>query len=184
MPSIEDIQDDVEDLTEKDLIVLTLLRNKTVKVTRIQKLNLFIENILDTNKKNAHGAYHYGGFSDEIDESLSSMKGDGSVSVDSNQQYSLTNYGTLVLDEALKDPDVREKVEAINTISNFFEDVTDQQLLQLTYVLYPDTTEESLIKDKISKRTKKTKFGNLLVQTNLTKDEAISSLCDDLEDSQ
>ena len=184
MPTIDDVRDDVEELTDSDVVVLGLLHNKPIKRTRIQKMSLFIERLFNFDESISHGSYHYGAFSDGIDESLISLKGDGSVAVDSSNNYKLTNYGDLLYSEANNKEELKRKLEAVDVINDFFSSLSDQQLLQLSYLLFPDTTEESLIVKDVQKKLPHSKYGDLSVQTNLSKKDAVKALVEKMGGNQ
>ena len=182
--SHEDVVDDAEYLTRSEVTLLAIVNCGPVRITRIQKLGLFIEKVLEGKLELSYGAYNFGAYSDSLGEAVSSMVGDGAIKL-VRELYQITPYGSDLLSEAKNNPDFKELVDKIPQIVSFFESLSDQQLLRLSYVLYPETTGKSLIKDdvdKINSDRKSFKIGDLEVTTGLSKDEVEAELKRRLED--
>ncbi|MBO4735307.1 MAG: hypothetical protein J5614_02835, partial [Paludibacteraceae bacterium] len=179
--SHEDIVSDVEQLNDNDVMVLSIVDVSPAKITRIQKLGLFIEKLLDVDPDCSHGAYNYGAYSDDLDVAASSMKLDGAVTL-KDGNYELTSYGSSLLTELKNDPKKKEFVEGIASIVSFFDSLNDHQLLKLSYIVYPETTGQSLIKDTMVLDRKSYTIGDLDVKTNLTKEQLEDMLIHKLED--
>ena len=169
------IVDDAEDLTTSQVMLLSILSCSPTKITRIQKLGIFIERILQINSDLSHGSYYYGGFSDDLGEAVSSMGGDGAIK-NGEEGYKLTQYGADLLTQAGTNPDNKELVEGILSIVSFFQSLTDFQLKKLSYILYPETTDMSLIKNQMDLDRDSFRLGDLKVTKGLTREQLIDKL--------
>lgn len=153
MHSEDIIEEDLEDLGKYDKLVLAILRFSSAKSTRIHKLGLIINAIIEGNVPESHGAYYYGGFSEDIDASLTQLMEDGLV-MKTNDEFTLTTYGKKVLSllEKREDREMEEIIEIASDVVESFSELDDRELLKLTYQLFPELTDKSLIKDKIIKQ--------------------------------
>jgi len=175
MISEEDLKEDVDDLNDNEITLLSILQNTPTKTTRIQKLGIFVDRIMYDRSPDSAGAYHYGGFSDNLDDAIESMKSDGAIVATANG-FQLTEYGQRIYEEAKKKETIKAKIETVDEIKSFFDSLSDQQLLKLSYIFYPDTTEESLIKDRIKTDGNTFQIDDLEIITGLSKEEAIERL--------
>lgn len=148
MDSYEDIEDDAEDLTVGEVLFLSIVNYCPAKITRIQKLSLFAERILDLGPELTHFAYDYGGFSKQVDQAKSSLEGDGAVWMN-NDDYELTPYGAALLAEVSTDPKYKAFIEDLPRIIAFLESLSDWNLKHLSYIVYPETAEKSTIKHQM-----------------------------------
>ena len=178
--SHEDVVDDAEYLSKSEVTLLAIVSCGPFKITRIQKLGLFVDKVLEGSVELSYGAYNYGAYSDSLSEAVSSMMGDGALKLVSDG-YCLTSYGSDLLSEAKNNPEFKDLIEKIPTIVSFFDSLSDQQLLKLSYILYPETTDKSLIKDRINLDRKPHRIGDLEVTTGLSKDEVEAKLRKRLE---
>ncbi|MBO4357805.1 MAG: hypothetical protein J5813_06555 [Candidatus Methanomethylophilaceae archaeon] len=177
--SHEDIVSDVEDLNDNELMLLSIVGCAPIKITRIQKLGLFIERVLNPDS-GTHGAYHYGAFSDDLDEAASTLNHDGAVAIDQGN-YQLTRYGTDLLEEASNDPAKNELITGTRDIASFLNSLSDYQLTKLSYILYPETTGRSLIKDRMSLGKDHYVMGGMEISTGLTQEQLRDRLVKRLE---
>ena len=145
----EDLVNDVEDFTVSDVMFLGILNCSPAKITRIQKLSLFAARILDLGPELSHYAYDFGGFSNEIHDSELTLEEYGAISKD-NDEFSLESYGRDLLAVASEDPRFAPFVGKLPGIVAFLESLSDWDLKQLSYILYPDTAEKSTIKHKMN----------------------------------
>ncbi len=166
----QDIVDDYEYLTSSEILLLSIINCGPAKATRIQKLGLFIERILDVDPEIAHGSYNYGAYSDELDEAVSSMKGDGAIR-QTQEGYELTQYGSDLLAESKNDPKNKDLVQEIPSIVSFLDSLSDQQLLKLSYILYSDTTDKSLIKGRMNLSKDVYSIGDITVSIGLSRQQ-------------
>ena len=68
----------IEEMSESDKIVLSIIANSPyIKSTRLQKIALITKAALDGKVELTHGAYLFGGFSDDVDESVNSLRSEG-----------------------------------------------------------------------------------------------------------
>lgn len=161
---------DVEDLSAGDVMFLSIVNCSPARITRIHKLSLFAERILDLGPELSHFAFDYGGFSNEMRAAESSLSEDGAVRKD-NEEYKLTTYGSDLLAEASKDPKYKVLVVDVPRVVAFLDSLSDRDLKQLSYILYRDTAERSTIKHNMDLDEKEYRFGDLEVVTRLTREE-------------
>ena len=143
--SRDDIIDDVEDLSVSDVLFLGIVNCSPAKITRIQKLSLFASRILDLGPELSHYAFDYGGFSNEMQGSELSLENDGAVLKD-HEEFTLTSYGKALLEEASNDPRFKGIIDRLPGIVAYLESLSDWDLKQLSYIVYPDTAVKSTIK--------------------------------------
>jgi uncharacterized protein YwgA len=147
---------DAEDLTIYDKLVLWLLDEAhESRTTRIQKLGLIVNSLREGRAPSSHGPHFYGGFSDEIDESLIHLRENGLVKESGAETYSLSTYGKEVVACLAKsmDPESKKIHEASGVITPALRGMSDRDVTALTYALFPELTTESVIKAQIQKRT-------------------------------
>jgi len=144
----ENLVSDVEDFTVSDVMFLGILSCGPAKITRIQKLSLFAARILDLGPELSHYAYDFGGFSNEIRDSESTLEDYGAISKD-DEEFSLETYGKDLLAVASEDPRFKPFIDKLPGIVAFLKSLSDWDLKQLSYILYPDTAEKSTIKHKM-----------------------------------
>ena len=98
------------------------------------------------------------------------MKGDGAIR-QTQDGYELTQYGSDLLAESKNDPKNKDLVQEIPSIVSFLDSLSDQQLLKLSYILYPDTTDKSLIKGRMNLNKDVYSIGNITVSTGLSREQ-------------
>jgi len=134
--------------SESDTLVLFILRSRgrPVAKTRLQKEALIFNRAYGY--ENEHEAYHFGGYSDDIDESYSTLSDVGIISSGSNGM-TLTNFGRTVADRMASekvDSDNRERTELLEKAIGHID---DRSLVAVTYHLFPELAEESVIRGPI-----------------------------------
>ena len=164
----DDILSEVEDLTVSDVIFLGIVKCSPAKITRIQKLSLFAARILGLDSELSHYAWDYGGFSNTIRSSVRSLKEDGAVS-EEHDEYTLLSYGEALLDEASKDPRFKDFLDKLPGIVAYLESLSDWDLKQLSYIVYPDTAINSTIKDEMD--LKASVIGDFKIQRDLSREQ-------------
>ncbi|MBE6521811.1 MAG: hypothetical protein E7Z62_01570 [Thermoplasmata archaeon] len=161
---------DYQRLLSGQILLLGMLENSPCKPTRIQKLSLFIERILEVDPAIAHGSYIYGGFSDELYEASVLLSKTGAI-VEGKDGYELSDYGKALLAEAKKDPENKDLLEEMPSVVAFLDSLPDDDLLRLSYILYPDTTDKSLIKSEINVSKKSYSIIDVRVRTGLSREQ-------------
>lgn len=152
---------DVEDLTADDKLVLLILGySKRTTSTRLHKLSLLVNAIVEGKRPSTHGAYYYGGFSDEVDSAMIQLEEDGLIKRTGEKQLSLTEYGEKVKDTLSKSSDdqTAEVRDTVRFVADSLKAVPDQDLVDLTYILFPELTTRSVIKSKVDERIRSRKL--------------------------
>ena len=165
----EFLKEEAEELSYYDKLNLVILKNEGGKsrATRIQKLGLILNAIREGKTPSSHGPYFYGGFSDDIEESLTNLLESGIIKKE-HKEYVLTNYGRKVMQylEKLNDHEFTELIKIAKDIMPAFRELNDRELVIITYILFPELAKLSLIKDEslqreIQKVLRKQKLGHL-----------------------
>ena len=144
---IEDVLDEIED-QECDKLVLSIVgyRNRPILKTRIQKEALIFNQVYSSDK--SHEAYYFGGYSDDIDESYSSLVEIGLMkNVPSG--FVLTEFGGIILNNIEQDED-KGFIDKVRNIEKSIQFIDDKALVAITYHLFPDLAKKSTIADSIS----------------------------------
>lgn len=145
----DDFRELVEDLspTEK-LVILIVANSNKIKNTRLQKLSLIIKATLEGKTPESHGAYFFGGFSDEVEEGASALKDEGLLQHEPKEGFSLSSDGEKIAKFIEEISPYESKL--VSSIVDKFKSFSDSKLTAFTYVLFPELTSESVIKEKMN----------------------------------
>lgn len=147
---MEVIEDEAEDLNKSDKLVLTVLSKKKMLRTRLQKTALMYCEVMKDNVVD-HIAYNFGGYSEDVDESLETLVDIGAVYED-RSGYSVSDYGKRLLDYLLNRDDENKMVDNnVDKIIQAVGGVSDRVIVGLTYHYYPTLSSKSTIKDSVEK---------------------------------
>ena len=132
----DDFQELVKDLslTEK-LVILIVANSKKIKNTRLQKLSLIIKATLEGKTPESHGAYFFGGFSDEVEEGASALKDEGLLQHEPKEGFSLSPDGEKIA-KIIEETSSKES-KLVSSIVKKFQSFSDSKLTAFTYVLFP-----------------------------------------------
>lgn len=154
----EMIEDYIEDLkdTKTDLLVLCLIhsRAKPMLKTRIQKEALIYN---QTYTKSAHEPYYFGGYSDDVDESYSSLSDIGLLRTE-NKGYILSDFGNAIATTLSEKDD--ETIRRSKLLNQALAKIDDKSLVAITYSLFPSLAEKSIIAESLSPLIDKMKMNN------------------------
>jgi hypothetical protein len=128
------------------LIILTIGEEK-IEPTKIQKIALLLSKLL--NIPIDVEAYYFGGYSETIAERLNSTARSQFFTKSANM-YELTGKGKEVYYKLLEKLKTNKK-ENIIKILTILRKISVSDILALTYFLYPETTEKSIIRSDIIK---------------------------------
>lgn len=155
---------DFQDLSDSDLAVMFTIENKPVLKTRLQKITLLFEEIYDTQgPETGHSAYFFGGYSDEIDESATTLTSAGIID-ETSHGYVLTDYGRKLKEYSEKcieddgDKTGMTIIQGIRNIVKSLNRVPDRNVVGLTYHYYQDTAVRSTIKESVDILNKTAKY--------------------------
>ena len=152
------IEDDVEFMNKYDWLTLLILKYGKSKVTRLQKLALILNSILEGRTPSSHGPYFFGGFSDDIESSLSRLSESGIIKK-VGSEYAITEYGKIVLKYLEENPpnEFKKMKNIADVVLPMLSTLSDQEVVDLTYLLFPELTTQSVIKEKVENRLKRLK---------------------------
>ena len=134
-------------LDELDYLIILAIGDKGNKSTKIQKTVLVLSKLL--NIQTDIEAYHFGGYSETVAERLNS-RSKAHFFVKNDNEYKLTEQGKELyykLLEELKAKNMEDVVKVLDALHK----MSDENLIALTYFLYPETTEKSTIKENVNK---------------------------------
>ncbi|MBR6910433.1 MAG: hypothetical protein IKN41_01075 [Candidatus Methanomethylophilaceae archaeon] len=168
------LKNDYYELSDDELEVLFIIDTDPIMRTRLQKISLLYSKIFDTEKE-SHGAYFFGGYSDNIDEASDELVDKGIIQ-ETNQGYVITDYGIKLkkmLIEGLEDSD--DLITGIANIKKSVSELDDKSIIGLTYHFFEETTTNSTIKASVDRYNKRSIYdGKSLDQISL--DEFINKL--------
>ena len=146
---------DFQDLSDSDLAVMFTIEDRPVLKTRLQKITLLFEEIYDTHgPEKKHGAYFFGGYSDEIDESATTLTSAGIID-ETRHGYVLTDYGRKLKEYSEKciendgDETGMTIIHGIRNIVRSLNKIPDRNVVGLTYYYYEDTAVRYTIKESV-----------------------------------
>lgn len=152
----EYIEDDVEWMSKPDWLTLIILKHGKSRVTRLQKEALILNSILEGKTPSSHGPHFFGGFSDDLESALSRLAESGIIKK-VGPEYTLTKYGKMVLSYLEKKPP--EEFEELKNIANkilpLLNELSDEDIVDLTYLLFPELTTSSIIREKVARRLRR-----------------------------
>jgi hypothetical protein len=147
---IADFDEFLQTTSEAEKIAFLLIAHSgEIKSTRLQKLSLIVKALLDGKVPDTHGAYFFGGFSDDVDEGIESMRSEGYLLYDSGKGYRLTEDGKGLL--AILTIKEFRLDDTVKKVTSMFGNLTDKQVTALTYKLFPELTTNSVIKEEMKR---------------------------------
>ena len=146
----EDLEEFAEIISEPEkLAILFIGYSNEVKSTRLQKMVLVAKAILEGKVPTTHGAYLFGGYSDDIDEGTETLRSEGFLSYESGKGFYLSDDGNKIF-EYLKKKETKLN-DTVQQVSEMFKGLSDKQVTAITYKLFPQLTENSVIKEEMEK---------------------------------
>jgi uncharacterized protein YwgA len=142
---LDNIKDFITEMSEVDKIVLITIANSgKIKSTRLQKLTLIIKAVYD-GKIDLHKPYLFGGFSDEVDESVNSLRSEGFLIYENG--FRINEDGEKLYKALLSEE--HELDQIAKYVIKMMEGLSDKQVTAITYKLFPALTKNSIIKDEM-----------------------------------
>lgn len=135
-----------------DAIVVSLLRKRPSPRTSVQKLGLLVKAIIDRRLPDEFVSYYYGGFSEEVTESLSSLVDEGFARRSSGGSYELTPAGSTLARTLEADQKLGRVSSTSAELLDFVAGLDDGEVVSLLYGLFPELTTESRIRDDVEAR--------------------------------
>ncbi len=145
-----EIYEYIDELSDAEKISLLLIgETSKIKSTRLQKLALIVHSLKKGKIEIEHGAYLFGGFSDDVEEGVESLRSEGYLEYKNNEGYSLTKDGKKIF-EALEKKD-SEIYSITQQVVKMFNNLSDRQVTAITYKLFPELTTNSIIKEEMNR---------------------------------
>lgn len=146
----EDLEEFAEIISEPEkLAILFIGYSGEIKSTRLQKMALVAKAILEGKVPTTHGAYLFGGYSDDIDEGTETLRSEGFLKYESGRGFSLTDDGGKMF-EYLKGKETKLN-DIAKKVSAMFKGLSDKQVTAITYKLFPQLTGNSVIKEEMER---------------------------------
>jgi hypothetical protein len=145
------LTDKASESTETDKLVLALLRRRPSKTTSVQKLGLIVHSVFTGKVPPGFAPHFFGGFNDDIDNSLDELLEEGYIWENDAGEYALTPAGKSLIDEYLVDPVSTKMKDISERIVGRMTHLSDRDILAVAYEMFPELTQNSLIKDKVAK---------------------------------
>jgi len=134
-------------LDDLDYLIILAIGDKGNKSTKIQETVLVLSKLL--NIQTDIEAHHSRGYSEIVAERLNS-KSRTQFFVKNGDEYKLTEQGKELYYKLLEQLKAK-KMENIVKILAMFHKMSTKELIALTYFLYPETIEKSIIKEDVNK---------------------------------
>lgn len=138
----------LEQLDEEDIAIILAIGDRKLNHLKVQKIALIVGKLLGFDISAV--PYKYGSFSEDIMEKLQSPR-NRDLFIKTSEGYSLSENARRlyqVLIKKLEEKGKKDIAEFIETI----RDLDDDELLALTYWLFPEFTTKSEIKKRIEKK--------------------------------
>ncbi len=153
MDEIEQMIDsDFDELTDSQILVLLIIDENTPFLrTRLQKISLLYHELYDSGRNSTgHGAYFFGGYSDDIDEAAVNLTDTG-ILQEGKSGYSLTEYGVKLREYILREFEDEKQIRDVDNLKKAVSGIPDRNLVGLTYRFYEETAVNSTIKQSVDK---------------------------------
>jgi hypothetical protein len=150
------LADKATDSSETDKLVLALLRRRPSRTTAVQKLGLIVHTMFTGKVPPGFEPHFFGGFNDDIDNSLDELLEEGYIWENDDGEFALTPAGKSLIEGYLNDPASTKLKEVSDQIVGRMAHLSDRDILSVAYEMFPELTRNSLIKDKVV-RTKRVK---------------------------
>ncbi len=162
MDEIEMINNDYDDLSDSEILVLLIMNDESSTLkTRLQKLSLLYHELYDSNKNTTdHHAYFFGGYSDDVDESAVNLTDMGILDEGKNG-YSLTEYGKKLRQYILDEYEDVEEIKRVENIKKAVSRIPDRNLVGLTYHFYGKSAKNSTIKQSVDRLNSNSRYDGL-----------------------
>ena len=170
----EMLDNDYYNLSDSEIEVLFIVDDAPILRTRLQKIALLYSKVYHGDER-SHGAYLFGGFSDEIDESSDSLVSKGIIQ-ETSRGYVITDYGKKLKElfvKGLEESD--DLIKGIPNIKRSVSKLPDKSIVGLTYHFFKETAENSTIKNAVERYNRNSIYdGKRLDEISL--DEFVSKL--------
>jgi hypothetical protein len=151
------VRERAQNSSSVDKLVLTVLENRPVRATGLQKLGLTVLAVLEGRTPKAFVAHHFGGFDDDVTESVDALRSEGFVELVGGAVFRLTPAGRELVESHLKDEESNRLKEIAANLIPRMRQLTDDEVVSVVYSLFPELAENSLIRHRIDTGPKRIK---------------------------
>ena len=148
---VELLKGKATEATEYDKLVLALLRRRPSRTTAVQKVGLLVHAVYTGEVPKGFNPHFFGGFNDDIDQSLEELQEGGFVYAGPDDALALTPSGEELVSDYLTDPDSTKVKDVADRIVPRMARLTDSEILAVMYELFPELTTNSLIKNRVQR---------------------------------
>lgn len=134
--------------------ILSILSFKSCTATAVQKLGLLVESIFHGKVPEGFSPLFFGGFDDDLQEGLETLQEEGYIRHTNEGNYQLTSSGEKLLNEFLTDEPSSRIRSISSTIVGGLKKLTDDEIIAVVYQLFPELTNNSLIKNRLKKSSR------------------------------
>ncbi len=146
----DDLADYIDATSEAERVTLLVIGySGEIKSTRLQKMSLIVKAALDGKVPKTHGAYLFGGYSDDVEEGAENMRSEGYVAYVSGKGYRLSEDGEEAFKLLCKKEPKMEKT--VKQVTDMLKSLSDKQITAVTYKFFPELAENSIIKEEMER---------------------------------
>ncbi len=170
----EMLDNDYYNLSDDELEVLFIVDEDPILRTRLQKIALLYSKAYNADT-DSYGAYLFGGYSDEVDESSDSLVDKGIIQ-ETTRGYVITGYGQklkVLLSKGLEDSD--DLIHGIPNLKKSVSRLSDKSIVGLTYHFFKETTVNSTIKDSVDRYNARSMYDGKSLD-DISKEEFLGKL--------
>jgi len=138
----------LEQLDEEDIAIILAIGDRKLNHLKVQKIALIVGKLLGFDISMV--PYKYGGFSEDIMEKLQSPR-NRDLFIRTPEGYSLSENARQIYQILVKKLEEKGRKD-ITEFIEVIRDLDDDELLALTYWLFPEFTTKSEIKKRVEKK--------------------------------
>jgi hypothetical protein len=151
------LRDRASGSSEYDKLVLSILEERPTGATSLQKIGLTVLSVLEGRVPTSFHAHHFGGFDDDLAESVDALRSEGYVELVNGKTYRLTPAGRRLVEEYLTDDESTRLKHISGDLLPRMRHLSDDEIVSVVYSLFPELAERSLIRNRIDTGPKRVK---------------------------
>lgn len=153
----EYVDETLKTLTNEDILSIMTIGEESISKLKHQKIVFLASEILKIDTADDYVAYDYGMYNEVLMEEVEDM----TEIINKGNKLSLTDFGVVIYNR-LRDKLNKKMVELFDILRSLNED----NLLKITYYLYPELTTNSKIKDRVLKEEPSAAYNLLSLVSN------------------
>lgn len=142
----DELVDELRSLDEDQIISILTIGKKKLSHIKLQKMVFILSRLISRNTKAV--PYKFGAFDEYLMEKIQSK--DQDMIVSDNGKYALSQRG-LKAYGLVRNSMEAKKPESV-VLADALRKMSDDDLLAVSYYLYPESADKSEIKDRVNKR--------------------------------